>query len=128
MLETAFALAIAFNHPTHRMVDVFQYVHVVDGAKMKIPKLVTGRDRGQQHVFSVPTYAVPAKSRVGGAKDGRLAWALHSKVSLVCRIAGSTFTRVAYPSHGDSVTVLFQRHSCVVTWPGDDPPLPFFLR
>ncbi len=114
VLEMPLLLCIALNHPGHWVVDVLQHVHIVDRTQMEIPQFMAGRDRGQQHVFWVPTIGIAAKGRVGAAEDLWLAQAFYSEVPLVGRIAGSTFTRVSRPVYGNSVCVFFHRSACVV--------------
>ncbi|KAG1244248.1 hypothetical protein G6F65_021918 [Rhizopus arrhizus] len=52
------------GHDALRLVPVGLYRNAFDRAKMQIPKLVAGGQRGHQHVFRVPARRVAAKRRV----------------------------------------------------------------
>jgi hypothetical protein len=53
------------------VIDIGRYHDPRLGAKMEIPKLMTGRERGDHQLFRIPARRVAAKERVGRSEYRR---------------------------------------------------------
>jgi hypothetical protein len=107
--EAAAAVGV-LDHRSHRLVPVREHDDAGIDAEVKIPKLVTGRDRRNEQILGAPPGVVAAEAGIGRSENVGLAWRADRMRALIGAIVLRAAAGVSGPLHDGPIDMNLMVH------------------